>query len=331
MFRKKQKNYYQLEPEEILLDKMATESPVGADSFEHLEADIGRGPILFFRFIILFISAIYVFLAFNSQVLKSNIFEKLALNNATRYKIISAPRGIIYDRYGVKMADNIKSYNLMLMPADLPKEDVLKQNSFAAINTLFNLDKEESWWDSKIVKNKSIEPIILKNNLSQEEIQKFEPSSNDFPGFSIVPSWSRLYGGGEADAAIMGYVGKITPKEVDEYSHYPLSDLVGKMGLEKYYENELHGISGKEYYQVDARQKTLQPIGEKKPQSGYDLVLTIDSELQTYFYTALKEATDNLGIKKGVGIAINPSNGEVLAMVSLPSFDGNIFNQSGNS
>jgi len=331
MFRKKQKNYYQLEPEEILLDKMATESPVGADSFEHLEADIGKNPILSFRFIMLLIIGLYTFLAFDNQVLKSNIFEKLALNNATRYKIISAPRGIIYDRYGIKMADNVKSYSLMLMPADLPKEESLRQISFANINTLFNLDKTESWWDSKIVKSKSIEPIILKSNLSQEEIQKFEPSSNDFPGFSIVPSWSRLYSGGEADATIMGYVGKITPNEVEEYSHYPLSDLVGKMGLEKYYENELHGVSGREYYQVDARQKTLQPIGEKKPQNGSDLVLTIDSELQTYFYGALKEATDNLGIKKGVGIAMNPSNGEVLAMVSLPSFDGNIFNQSGNS
>jgi penicillin-binding protein 2 len=331
MFRNKQKKYYQLDPEEVLLDQMATKSSIGTDSFEHLESDIGRTPILFFRFLILLTSGFFAFLAFNNQILKFNIFENLAINNATRYKIVSAPRGIIYDRYGVKMADNIKAYSLMLMPADLPKEDALRQNSFNTINTLFDLNKEESWWDSKIVRSKSIEPIILKNNLSQEEIQKFEPLSKDFPGFSIAPSWSRLYTGGEADAAILGYVGKITPKEVEEYSRYPLSDLVGKTGLEKYYENELHGISGKEYYQVDALQKTLEPIGTQKPQNGYDLVLTIDSELQNYFYATLKEATTNLGIRKGVGIAINPSNGEVLAMISLPSFDANVFNQTGNS
>lgn len=331
MFKKRNRNYYQIEPEEILMDKMAFDSPNLPDSSEHLESDISRKPILFLRFAVLVVCGIYGFLAFNSQILKSNIFEKLALSNATRYKIISAPRGIIYDRYGVKLADNIKSYSLMLMPADLPADNILKQGLFTSINVFFNLAKEDSWWDSKVVKNKSIEPIILKNNLSQEEIQKFEPISGNFPGFSIVPSWSRLYSGGETDAAVLGYVGKITPNEVEEYSHYPLSDLVGKMGLEKFYESYLHGVSGKEYYQVDARQKTWQPIGEKKPQNGSDLVLTIDSELQNFFYNTLKESTTNLGIKKAVGIAMNPKNGEVLAVVSLPSFDGNFFSQGGKS
>lgn len=331
MFKKRDKHYYQIEPEEILMDKMALDSSPLADSSEHLEANISRQPILFLQFIVLAVCVIYGFLAFNSQVLKSNIFEKLAINNATRYKIISAPRGVIYDRYGIKIADNVKSYSLMLMPVDLPSEDASKQSLFAAINTFFNLAKEDSWWDNKVVKNKSIEPIILKNNLSQEEIQKFEPISSNFPGFSIVSTWSRLYSGGETDAAVLGYVGKINPNEIEEYSHYPLSDLVGKMGLEKFYESYLHGVSGKEYYQVDARQKTWQPIGEKKPQNGSDLVLTIDSELQNFFYNTLKESTTNLGIKKAVGIAMNPSNGEVLAMISLPSFDGNFFSQGGKN
>ncbi|HPR91293.1 MAG TPA: penicillin-binding protein 2 [Candidatus Paceibacterota bacterium] len=331
MFKRREKNYYQLEPEEILMDKMAANSTDVSDNFEHLEADISRKPILLLRFLVLGVCIVYGFLAFKSQVLKSSIFENLALGNATRYKIINAPRGIIYDRYGTKLADNIKSYSLMLMPADLPTDATAKSNLFTQVNTFFNLAKEDSWWDTKVVKSKSIDPIILKNNLSQEEIQKFEPISNNFPGFSIVPSWSRSYSGGEADATVLGYVGKITPKEVDEYSHYPLSDLVGKMGLEKSYENYLHGVSGKEYYQVDARQKTLQPIGEKKPQNGSDLVLTIDSELQNYLYTSLKESTINLGVKKAVGIAMNPKNGEVLAMVSLPSFDSNIFSQGGSA
>ena len=331
MFRKKDKNYYQIEPEEILMDKMALNSSTSPDGFEHLEADISRKPILFLRVIFLATCLIYGFLAFNSQVLKSHIFENLAFNNATRYKVINAPRGIIYDRYGIKIADNIKSYSLMLMPADLPADNIVKQNLFTEINNLFSLAKEDSWWNSKVVQSKSIEPIILKNNLSQEEIQKFEPISNNYPGFSIVPSWSRSYNNGEADATVMGYVGKITPNEVDEYSSYPLSDMVGKMGLEKFYENYLHGVSGKEYYQVDASQKTLQPIGEKKPQNGSDLVLTIDSELQNFLYTTLKESTVNLGIKKAVGIVMNPKNGEILAMVSLPSFDSNLFSQGGKS
>jgi penicillin-binding protein 2 len=331
MFRKKDKNYYQIEPEEILMDKMALDSSTSPDGFEHLEANISRKPILFLRVIFLVTCLIYGVLAFNSQVLKSHIFENLALNNATRYKVVNAPRGIIYDRYGIKIADNIKSYSLMLMPADLPTDNTVKQNLFTEINNLFSLAKEDSWWNSKVVQSKSIEPIILKNNLSQEEIQKFEPISNNYSGFSIVPSWSRSYNNGEADATVMGYVGKITPNEVDEYSSYPLSDMVGKMGLEKFYENYLHGVSGKEYYQVDASQKTLQPIGEKKSQNGSDLVLTIDSELQNFLYTTLKESTTNLGIKKAVGIVMNPKNGEILAMVSLPTFDSNLFSQGGKS
>jgi len=313
------------------MDKMAADSNNVSDNFEHLEANISRRPILFLRFLTLAVCVVYGFLAFNNQVLKSKTFEDLALGNATRYKIVNAPRGVIYDRYGIKLADNVKSYSLMLMPVDLPSDDTVRSNLFNQINVLFSLDKEDSWWDSKVVKSKSIDPIILKNNLSQEEIQKFEPISNDFPGFSIVPSWSRSYAGGETDTTVIGYVGKITPKELNEYSHYPLSDLVGKMGLEKFYESYLHGVSGKEYYQVDARLKTLQPIGEKKPQNGSDLVLTIDSELQNYLYTTLRESTANLGIKKAVGIAMNPKNGEILAMVSLPSFDNNLFSQGGNA
>lgn len=313
-----------LDPEEILLDKRAEE--MNENQMARLEWPLAS---VFVKGLFVFCLILMVVIfsrIFYLQITKGSYYEDLADNNKTRHYVINAPRGIIYDRYGEPLVLNSPSFSLTMVPLDLPRDSNERTKLIDQIASIFNLNKEEI---TNILQEKgnlsSIEPILLKPKLEVEEIRKFEANVESNKGFIVVSDTSRYYPYKETMAQVLGYVGKMSADDQKIYKDYPLISMVGKDGLESYYENVLQGKWGRRLVEVDAFAKLKQDLGTISPQPGIDLMTTLDKDLQIKFYDSLEKQLKNLGVSSGAGIALDPKTGEILALVNLPSFDPNVF------
>jgi penicillin-binding protein 2 len=312
-----------LDPEEILLDKKAEE--MGEDQLAKLEWPLAS---IFVKGLLVFCSVLMVIIfsrIFYLQIVKGSYYKDLADNNKTRHYVINAPRGIIYDRYGEPLVLNSPSFSLTMVPLDLPRDSNERKKLIDQVVSIFNLNKVDV---ENILQEKgslsSIEPILLKPNLEVDEIRKFEANIESNKGFVVIADTSRYYPYKETMAQVVGYVGRISSDDKAIYKDYPLTSMVGKDGLEAYYESTLQGKWGRRLVEVDVYGKLKQDLGTISPQQGNDLITTIDKDLQIKFYESLEKQLKNLGVSAGAGIALNPKTGEILALVNLPSFDPNI-------
>ena len=312
-----------LDPEEILLDKKTEE--MGEGTMAKLEWPLAS---LFVKSLFLICLALLI-IVFSRliylEVVKGNYYYDLAIHNKTRYYIINASRGIIYDRYHEPLVLNSPSFSLTMVPLDLPRDDTERNNIINQVTSIFNLNREEI---DNILQEKrklsSIDPILLKPNLAVDEIRKFEANVEANKGFMVMSDTSRYYPYGESMAQVLGYIGKISASDKATYKSYPLTSMVGKDGLEAYYETTLQGQWGRRLIEVDAYGKLKQDLGTLQPQKGNDIITTLDAGLQQELYRSFTKRLEELGVKSGAAIALNPKTGEVLALVSLPSFDPNI-------
>ncbi|MGB9680614.1 MAG: penicillin-binding protein 2 [Minisyncoccia bacterium] len=309
-----------IEPEEILLDRKNSEE----DSLEKLEWPIKPS----FLKIVFWLSLIFFLLVFLRLgylgVVKGDFYSKRAENNHIRYYYVNAPRGIIYDRYHQPLVLNIPSYSLILVPVDLPKNQEERNKTIEEVSRIFNLNPYEIILKLEEKKEISLEPILIKTNLEIDEVRQFETKIINASGFEIIEDNSRFYPYKETMAHLIGYVGKMSKEDIEKFPSYPLTSIIGKAGLESYYENYLQGKPGKRLIEVDASYKVIKDLGSQEPVSGNDLITTIDKDLQLELYNSLEKYTSQLNIKGAAGIALNPKTGEILAMVSLPSYDPNV-------
>jgi len=312
-----------LDPEEILLDKRAEE--MGENQLAKLEWPLASIFVKgLFVFCLILIAVIFSRI-FYLQIVKGSYYKDLADSNKTRHYVINAPRGIIYDRYGEPLVLNSPSFSLTMVPLDLPRDSNERKELIDQVVSIFNLNKADV--ENILQENgrlSSIEPILLKPKLEVDEIRKFEANIESNKGFVVIADTSRYYPYKETMAQVVGYVGKIFSDDKAIYKDYPLTSMVGKDGLESYYESTLQGKWGRRLVEVDAYGRLKQDLGTISPQQGDDLITTIDKDLQIKFYESLEKQLKNLGVSSGAGIALNPKTGEVLAMVNLPSFDPNV-------
>ena len=242
--------------------------------------------------------------------------QDLAQEKIISKNYIKPLRGNIYDRNGVILAYNEVIFSLVLKPNLLPKEEDLKNTVIQDIQSFFKLDIN--------LINKAIqsgeEEIVLVDNMSQEQSITFEISQSKYTGFELVKSNIRKYPDSLYFAHLLGYTGKLSDSDIKNNPKYLRNDIIGKTGIEKIYESKLKG----EYGLINPKNADI-PI--KAPQNGESLQLTIDSELQKFLQDSMQEVLSQTELKKAAGIVMNPQNGEVLAMVSLPSFDNNLFTQ----
>jgi len=318
-----------LDPEEILLDHNTKNSI--EFQLEKLEKPISP----FLIRIILLIGLGLIFLiagrSFALQVIKGQDYQQRADNNRIRFSIINAPRGIIYDRFNNPLVYNSPSFSLVMVPLDLPSPEE-KEILIDQIVNNFQLDKDEINNILAREENRySIIPILLKSNLTMEEVRQFETQFPQNSGFEVITDNSRHYPFEEQFAHVVGFIGRISSQDQDQYQEYPLNSMVGKQGLEAYYEKELQGQPGKKLVEIDAHNNIKQSLGSVDPQKGNDIYTTIDKDLQEVLYNSLRKRMEVLGIKGTTGIALNPKTGEVLALVSLPSFDPNVITQGSPS
>lgn len=252
------------------------------------------------------------------QISEFKRYQTLSLKNQMSIIPIAPPRGVILDRNGVLLAENIPVYVLEIVPEHVKniKQTVSQLQKLLPAITDDDIDN----FNRAKLQNRSFVPIPIKLKLTQEEVAVFAINQYHFPGVSIKARLMRHYPLGEMTAHVLGYVGRINIQELREVNptNYRATNFIGKSGVEKYYEDILHGKVGYQMVETDVSGRTLRVMNKQNPHSGAKLYLSIDARLQEAAYLALKD-------KRGAVVVINSHNGEILTMVSSPSFDPNLF------
>ena len=260
----------------------------------------------------------------NIYDLEVNSYQKYQTrSNSNRIKLLPvAPnRGLIYDRNGVLLADNKPVYSLEVIPEQVDDITV----SLKAISQLLDISQEKQNKLLKAIKSKRrFKPIELYSRLSEQQVSLFSVNQHKFPGFFIDARLKRYYPFADLTTHSLGYVARINRKDsikLDQQGlaeNYAATRNIGKLGLEKYYQETLHGTIGHQEVEINNQGRVIRTLDFTPPIPGKDLTLTLDIELQMIAKRALSG-------KRGAVVAIDPRDGGVLAMYSNPSFDGNLF------
>ena len=255
----------------------------------------------------------YVYL----QVANYEEFTARSINNQVRIVPVTPNRGLIYDRRGRPVAENLPAYRLELVPE---KVDDLEQ-TLETLGLIVELPEDAlEKFQLNRRRYRDFESVPLKFNMTEQEVARFAVDRHLFEGVEIVPYLARNYPYGELLTHVLGYVGRLDVDDlnrVDE-GNYRGTTHIGKSGIERYYEDQLHGASGIEKIETNAQGRILTVLEREDPVHGDDLVLALDVLVQ-------QAAWDALGDRPGAVVAIDPNDGSVLAMVSKPAFDPNLF------
>jgi penicillin-binding protein 2 len=251
------------------------------------------------------------------QVIKGDELRQRSENNSVRLRKIKPVRGLIVDRNRQVLVDNQPSFDILFVPnrtKDVPDVISKLERLYADRSMKYDMDL------TLLKRQASFMPIKLEKGVTREKLAVVETHALELPGVMVDVVPVRKYFYGESLAQIIGYIGEISPEELEhDASGYFAGDLVGKFGIEKYLDPYLRGISGAEQVEVNVVGKEVRVIGRIEPVAGYNVVLTIDARLQ-------KIAADALGNRAGAVAVMDPRDGVILAMVSSPSFDPNLFN-----
>lgn len=262
---------------------------------------------------------------FNLQVVQGQRHALLASGNSVRTTVIPAPRGAIYDRNGVLLARNSAQYDLVASPTKLPSEDDKIDSMAAELAVLTAKDKSELKQKLNQAQSSAQPEVVLLDKIDREIALNIEERIRDFSGLAVESTPQREYLDGGQLAHILGYIGRISAEEWKDNPEYRPVDVIGKSGIEKSYEQDLHGIAGKEQVEVDATGRPIRFLARVEPQAGHNLNLAIDWGLQQTMYSAVKSQVEKAGSKAGSAVAIDPQTGEILAAVNYPGYDANLF------
>lgn len=251
------------------------------------------------------------------QIVDYKHFADLSENNRIRIMALPPTRGLIYDRNGVVLAENKPTFHLEIIPEQV--DDMAA--TLAGLSEIVAISESEMVrFKEQLRVRRSFQRISLRTRLNEDEVARLAVNRHRFPGMDVNARLSRFYPHGELMAHVVGYVGRINQKEllvIDE-GNYRGTTHIGKTGLEKYYEAELHGTVGRQKVEVNAQGRLLRVLDKIAPKPGNDLVLNLDIELQKLAEAGLAEFSGSV-------IAIEPHNGAVVVFVSKPSFDPNLF------
>jgi penicillin-binding protein 2 len=251
------------------------------------------------------------------QINNHEHFSTLSKDNRVRIEPLPPTRGLIYDTNGILLADNFPLYSLEITTEAIDDLDA----AIAELGNIVDIDESALNRFARLRNRpRRFEGIPIRTNLSQEEVARFAVNGHRFPGVDIRAQLARSYPLGKYTAHVLSYVGRITENELKriDTTNYAGTDYIGKGGVERAYEDLLHGNVGHQQVEVNARGRILRVIERQQPESGRDLKLFLDIRLQ-------KEAASALGDRRGAVVAIDPRTGGVLALVSRPSFDPNLF------
>ncbi|MFA7244814.1 MAG: penicillin-binding protein 2 [Candidatus Magasanikbacteria bacterium] len=318
----------------------------------------GQKKMFWFLIFVVFCFSIILGRSFFLQILLGDNYRVLAENNRQKNVPVIAERGLIFDRNKVQLTQNISNFYLTVIPKNLPK-DINQMNRLVdKLIEITNQNREEVFEILEKYKNYTKESIVIAEDISYETALKAEIATADLPGIDVQLGSKRLYLNTKEDLVIgivsttvqtlaenlaeenneinqnknslshvLGYVGKLSPEELETYykKGYLPSDIIGKIGVEKIYEQYLRGVYGEKKVEVNASGKEQQVLSEKDPVSGSNIILSIDINIQNKLEELIASQLKQIEKKRASAIVMNPKNGEILALISYPGFDNNDF------
>ena len=255
-----------------------------------------------------------------------------AAANVAQAKATPAPRGIIYDREGDALVKNDAVFAAYLDPHQFLANTAAQAGTVQAIQTVFGMSSDTVW---AMLNNSEAQdfaaPIVLSDNLTSAQLVNVQADASAFPAIVLKSDFARAYPNGPIYSSVIGYTGYVTQADLANGQKLTAQDFVGKAGIEKYYDSTLEGSSGVNVQFKNAHGQILTAQQRSNPVIGGSVDLTIDGGLQTYFYNRLYSGLASLGRQVGLGLAINPQNGQILSLVNLPGFDNNAFSNPASS
>lgn len=255
------------------------------------------------------------------QVVKREYYHTLAEANRISVVPVVPNRGLILDRNGEVLAANYSAYTLEVMPARVPN----MEKALDDLATIIDIQPRDRRRFKRLMEeSKNFESLPIRNRLSEEEVARFAVNRYRFPGFDIQARLFRNYPHGDVASHAIGYIGRINDAEVKKIeaaglaAKYKGTEHIGKLGVEGSYEAELHGITGSKQVEIDAAGRAIRSLSTSAPRAGNNLTLTLDIKLQ-------RVVEDVFGDRRGAFVALDPRNGEILALVSKPGFDPGLF------
>lgn len=312
-----------IEPQEVLLDRLSEKKEKDLDiDTQIIERELSKKKIFIGKVIIgsllltLFVSLVKI------QIFDYREYQILANNNFKREIYIQPQRGVIYDSSMKQLVFNKETFDIICNKEDLPKGEEERENEIKRIADILQISPADI--ETKIYQSEE-QKVVIWQNVSPEVLAFLKANKKSFPGIELKKRTRRDYVEGEYFSHIIGYMSLITKEDLSEFKNYSPLDYIGRTGLERYYEKELRGDPGVEEIERDALGRELSKEKISDPKNGLSLVLNIDAELQKNLQDNLQEELQDLGLKRAAAVAIDPHNGHILAMVSLPAFDNNIF------
>ena len=263
------------------------------------------------------LTAILISRMFYLQVINQTHFSTLSENNRVNLLPIPPTRGLIYDRNGIVLAQNQPSFTLTLVPEHIPDLDA----TLARLQELIQLtDADIERFHQHRRQKRRFEGIPLRFRLTDEEVARIAVNQYRLPGVEIKAELARHYPLGKLASHAIGYVGRISENELDDINtaNYSATSHIGKVGVERYYEKQLHGEVGYQRVETNAQGRILRVLERTLPKPGKNLYLNLDVRLQEIAEKSFKE-------ESGALIAMDPNNGAVLALASMPTYDPNLF------
>jgi len=252
------------------------------------------------------------------QILEGERLLSLSINNRLRIRPVEAPRGLILDRNGELIVENRASFDLYATPEDIPD----MEEAARLLGEILQVSPEELRQRLSQRQGPPPQPLLLRKGIDERTVMAVEEQKIDLPGVSLRVRPVRSYPTGGTAATLLGYVSEVSHAQLEskEFRDFRPGETMGQAGIERRYDAFIRGIDGGEQVEVDARGKVIRLVQRVEPRSGLNLYLTINKRLQ-------RIAEESFRGRSGALIAMNPSTGEVLAMVSKPSYDPNQFSQ----
>jgi penicillin-binding protein 2 len=315
----------EIEFQEVLLDSFAQkkEKELGI-SEKRLETPLSQAIFRGFWFAFLVLMLLLFARTFQLQVFKKDAYALKSEQNRSRINILRPERGVIYDKNMKQLVFNQSSFDLICDKRDLPRDEKAKA---AVLKEVAGIIQEDAGEIEANLKESEWSYVLIAENLPHETLVLLESKINDLVGFQIEENTVRNYVDSYNFSHLLGYTSKINVAELKSHEDYSPTDYIGKNGLEKVYETALRGKPGELLIEENASGQKVGKTTKTESEPGQSLVLYLDAGLQEKIEEALKNVLNNIGGRKAAAIALDPRNGGVLALVSLPSFDNNKLSQ----
>ena len=308
--------------EYLSFEESATDS--WAHNLDVTEVPIGSRPIYLAAGLAILFTVLVLGRILYLGVSQGNDYRTRAARNLTAEERYPGPRGVITDREGKILADNRPVFSLLLEPNEFFRRQESQEAVLTLLEQVGGVDRGDALAAiQSTLDRQTLDPITIIPELTQDQLVRFKAENS--PALIVAQRFERTYPSGQVLGTVMGYAGLASAEDLTAAPGLTPQTLVGKAGVEAAYDTELRGTPGVRTVIRDAKGQVLEEKNKSEPAIGAPLALTIDRDLQEYFYSRLRSALISLGRTSGVGIALDPRSGEVLALTSLPSYDPNVF------